>query len=223
MKVPIFISTFFIGSFLYRLSCGQHHRHGLERFWGNRMKIEQKKSELMKEKKTRVLLISISSVLLAMTFMQSITIVALLHYAHSRHETHFIPPKISQEFTLSGAGVSEGYLRDMTNFLTQLRFNITSSSATYQFNALLGYVAPSLYGDIRTQLVKEVEQINHEHLSSVFYPSTFEIDIKHLSVKVMGQMRRFVGADLMSDVRETFLIRYSYEYGLLKLTNLEKV
>ncbi|CAM2778934.1 type IV conjugative transfer system protein TraE [Legionella pneumophila] len=187
------------------------------------MKIEQKKSELMKEKKIRVLFIGISSVLLAMTFMQSITIVALLHYAHSKHETHFIPPKISQEFTLSGTGVSEGYLRDMTNFLTQLRFNITSSSATYQFNALLGYVAPSLYGDIRAQLVKEVEQINHEHLSSVFYPSTFEIDIKHLSVKVMGQMKRFVGADLMSDVRETFLIRYSYEYGLLKLTNLEKV
>ncbi len=96
------------------------------------MKIEQKKSELMKEKKIRVLFIGISSVLLAMTFMQSITIVVLLHYAHSKHETHFIPPKISQEFTLSGTGVSEGYLRDMTNFLTQLRFNITSSSATYQ-------------------------------------------------------------------------------------------
>ena len=187
------------------------------------MKIEQKKSELMKEKQTRVLLLGISSVLLVITFMQSITIVALLRYAHSTHDTHFIPPKISQEFTLSGTGVSEGYLRDMTNFLTQLRFNVTSSSATYQFNALLGYVAPSLYGDIRAQLVKEVEQINHEHLSSAFYPSTFEIDIKHLSVKVMGQMKRLVGADLMSDVRETFLIKYSYEYGLLKLTNLEKV
>ena len=187
------------------------------------MKIEQKKSELMKEKKTRVLLIGISSVLLGMALMQSITIVALLHYAHSKHETHFIPPKISQEFTLSGTGVSEGYLRDMTNFLTQLRFNVTSSSATYQFNALLSYVNPSLYGDIRAQLVKEVELINHEHLSSVFYPSTFEMDIKHLCVKVIGQMKRFVGADLMSDVRETFLVRYSYEYGLLKLTHLEKV
>ena len=187
------------------------------------MKIEQKKSELMKEKKTRVFLIGISSVLLAMTLMQSITIVALLRYAHSKHETHFIPPQISQEFTLSGTGVSEGYLRDMTTFLTQLRFNVTASSATFQFNSLLGYVAPSLYGDIRAQLVKEVEQINHEHLSSVFYPSNWEIDTKHLSLKVMGQMKRFVGADLMSDVRETFLIRYSYEYGLLKLTNLEKV
>lgn len=187
------------------------------------MKIEQKKSELMKEKKTRVLLIGISSVLLGMAFLQSIAILALLHYAHSKHETHFIPPAISQEFTLSGTGVSEGYLKDMTNFLTQLRFNVTSSSASAQFNALLAYVAPSLYGDIRAQLVKEVDQINHEHLSSVFYPSTFEIDIKHLSVKVIGQMKRLVGADLMSDVREIYLIRYSYESGLLKLTNLEKV
>ena len=188
------------------------------------MKIEQKQSELTKEKKNRVLLLGISGVLFSICLMQSITIVALLRYAHGKHETHFIPPKISQEFTLSGTGVSEGYLRDMTNFLTQLRFNVTSSSATNQFNALLGYVAPSLYGDIRAQLVKEVEQIKHEHLSSVFYPSgNFEIDSKHLSVKVTGQMKRFVGAELMSDVRETFLIRYSYEYGLLKLTNLEKV
>jgi conjugal transfer pilus assembly protein TraE len=187
------------------------------------MKIEQKKSELMKEKKTRVLLISISSLLLVMAIMQSITIVALVRYAHSKHETHFIPPKISQEFTLSGTGVSEGYLRDMTTFLTQLRFNVTTSSSPYQFNALLGYVAPSLYGDIRAQLVKEVDQIKHEHLSSTFYPSDFEVDIKHLNVKVIGQMRRFVGADLMSDVRETYLVKYSYEYGLLKLTNIEKV
>lgn len=187
------------------------------------MKIEQKKSELMKEKKTRVLLLSFSSLLLVMALMQSITIIALLRYALHKHETHFIPPKISQEFTLSGIGVSEGYLRDMTTFLTQLRFNVTSSSATLQFNALLTYVDPLLYGDIRAQLVKEVEQINHEHLSSAFYPSNFEIDTKHLHVKVTGQMKRFVGADLMSEVRETFLIRYSYEYGLLKLTNLEKV
>lgn len=187
------------------------------------MKIEQKKSELMKERKNKVLLLSISGVLLAITLLQSITVVALLRYAHSRHETHFIPPAISQEFTLSGTGVSEGYLRDMTTFLTQLRFNVTSSSASNQFNALLGYVASSLYGDIRAQLVKEVETINHEHLSSAFYPTTFEIDSKHLRVKVMGQMKRLVGADLMSDVRETFVITYVYESGLLKLTNIEKV
>lgn len=177
----------------------------------------------MKEKKTRILLLGVSSTLLGTALLQSIIILALLNYAFSKHETHFIPPAISQEFTLSGTGVSEGYLRDMTNFLAQLRFNVTSSSAGQQFNALLAYVAPSLYGDIRAQLVKEVEQINHEHLSSVFYPSTFEIDIKHLNVKVIGQMKRLVGADLMSDVRETYLIRYSYESGLLKLINIEKV
>jgi len=74
------------------------------------MKIEQKKSELMKEKKTRVLLLGVSSALLAIALMQSISIVVLLHYAHSKHDTHFIPPKISQEFSLSGTGVSEGYL-----------------------------------------------------------------------------------------------------------------
>lgn len=136
---------------------------------------------------------------------------------------HISSPNISQEFTLSGTGVSEGYLRDMTTFLTQLRFNVTSGSAANQFNSLLGYIASSLYGDIRAQLVKEVDQINHEHLSSAFYPTTFDIDIQHLHVKVTGQMRRFVGADLMSDVRETFLVAYIYEFGLLKITNLEKV
>lgn len=187
------------------------------------MKIEQKQSELMKEKHHRIILLGVSATLLIITLLLSITVVCLLRYAFSKHETHFIPPKISQEFSVSETGVSESYLRDMTNFLTQLRFNVTSSSATYQFNALLGYVASSLYGDIRAQLIKEVDQINHEHLSSAFYPATFEIDNKHLNVKVKGQMKRFVGAEMMSDVRETYLIKYSYDYGLLKLTNLEKV
>lgn len=188
------------------------------------MKIEQKKSALMHEKKTKIWLLCISGTLLSITLLQAITMVFLLRYAHGKHETHFIPPKISEAFSLSNTGVSESYLRDMSSFLSQLRFNVTPSSATQQFNALLGYVDASLYGEMRVQLVKEVEQINHEHLSSVFYPSpSFEIDIKHLSVKITGQMRRFVGSELMSDVRETFLIKYAYEFGLLKITNLEKV
>lgn len=187
------------------------------------MKIERKKSELMQEKKNKVLFLGISSVLLTITLMQSIAVVALIHYAHSKHETHFLPPKISESFTLSGTGVSESYLRDMTTFLTQLRFNVTATSVTNQFNALLDYISPSIYGDIRGQLVKEVDQINHEHLSSAFYPTSFEIDAKHLKVKVIGQMKRFLGADLMSDARETYAISFSYESGLLKLMNLEKV
>lgn len=177
----------------------------------------------MKEKKHKVVLLTIAGSLLLITVMQSTAIVALLRYAHSKHDTHFLPPKISQEFSVSETGVSEGYLRDMTNFLTQLRFNVTPSSATFQFNALLGYVDASLYGDLRAQLVKEVEQVNHEHLSSAFYPVNFDIDIKHLNVKVRGQMRRMLGAEFMSEKQETFLIQYAYESGLLKLTNIEKV
>lgn len=187
------------------------------------MKIEQKKSELTKEKKHKVLLLGLCGALLGITLLQSATSVWLLRYAHSRHETHFIPPHITEAFTLSGAAVSDSYLRDMTSFLTQLRFNVTASSAIQQFNVLLGYTAPALYGELRAQLVKEVEQIKHEHLSSAFYPANFEIDNKHLSLKVSGQMKRFVGAELMSDVREHFLVSYAYEYGLLKLTNIEKV
>lgn len=187
------------------------------------MKIEQQKSVLMMEKKHKILLLGLTGVLLGITLMQSVTNVLLLRYAHSRHETHFIPPKITEAFTVSGVGVSDSYLRDMTSFLTQLRFNVTASSSALQFNALLGYVAPALYGELRTQLIKEIEQIKHEHLSSAFYPANFEIDNKHLSLKVTGQMKRFVGAELMSDVREKFLITYAYESGLLKLTNLEKV
>ncbi|WP_298624843.1 type IV conjugative transfer system protein TraE [uncultured Legionella sp.] len=187
------------------------------------MKIEYKESELSKEKKNKVLLLSLSGVLLAVVLMQSITVGALLHYAHSKHDIRFIPPKISQEFTLSQTGVSDGYLRDMSHFLTQLRFNVTASSAALQFNVFLGYVSASLYGDIRAQLVKEVEQITHEHLSSVFYPTNYDIDNKHLSVKVAGLMKRFVGAEMMSEQRETFLIQYSYDSGQLKITNLSKV
>jgi len=187
------------------------------------MKLEQKKSELMNERKSKIVLLTISGVLFALDIIQAITIGALLHYAHSKHEIHFIPPKITQDFSLSNTGFSESYLRDMTYFLVQLRFNVTPSSAAYQFNALLGYVAPSLYGEIRAQLVKEVEQIKHEHLSIVFYPVLIEIDSKQLSAKVSGQMKRSVGAELMSDVKEIYLLHFSNEQGLLKITNLEKV
>lgn len=187
------------------------------------MKIERQYSTLAKEKKKKVYLLVLCGALLSITFMQSFMIICLLRYAHNHHDIRFIPPTISGEFTLSGKGVSDSYLRDMTHFFSQLRFNVTASSAVGQFSGILNYVSPSLYGDLRAQLVKEIEQINHEHLSSVFFPISYEIDNPHFNVKVSGQMRRFVGADLMSDVKETFLFKYSYDHGLLKITAIEKV
>ena len=187
------------------------------------MKLEQKQSELMQMKKHQMMLLGASGILLALVLMQGITVISLLRYAHSKHDVHFIPPHITKEFSVSNAGVSESYLRDMTSFLVQLRFNVTPTSAQYQFNALLGYVASSLYGDIRAQLVKEVELIQQEHLSSVFYPALIELECKSLTAKVSGQMRRSVGSDLMSEVKETYLIHFAYEQGLLKITSLEQV
>lgn len=187
------------------------------------MKIEQQKSALMKEQRQKAWLLGLSGVLLGVTLLQTTANLCLLHYAHAKHETHFLPLQITGAFSLSASGISEGYLRDMSSFLSQLRFNVTSSSANTQFNALLAYVAPSLYGELRAQFIKEIKDIQHEHLSSAFYPTSFEMDIKHLSVKISGQMRRLVGSDLMSDQRETFLMNYAYENGLLKLTNLERV
>lgn len=187
------------------------------------MKIERHSSSLTKEKKKKAYLLVLCGALLSIAFMQSFIIVSLLHYAHSHHDVRFIPPHISGEFTLSGKGVSDGYLRDMTHFFSQLRFNVTASSAVGQFSSILNYVSPSLYGEFRAQLVKEIEQITHEHLSSVFFPTSYEVDNSHFNVKVSGEMRRFVGADLMSDVKETFLFKYSYDQGLLKITAIEKV
>ncbi|HRD70432.1 MAG TPA: type IV conjugative transfer system protein TraE [Legionella sp.] len=187
------------------------------------MKLKHKQSELMQEKKNKLLFLGTSSLLLLLVLIQGISIVFLISYAHSKHEVHFVPPQITQEFSLSNIGVSEGYLHDMSSFLMQLRFNVTPTSASYQFKTLFGYVASSLYGDIRAQLVKEVDLIQREHLSTVFYPMDIDVDSKNLMVKVSGQMKRSVGAELMSEVKETYLMRFAYEQGFLKITHLEKV
>ncbi|ARB91028.1 type IV conjugative transfer system protein TraE [Legionella longbeachae] len=187
------------------------------------MKLKQKQSELLQMKKNQIMLLALSGTLLALALIQGLTVVFLLQYAHNKHEIHFIPPHISKEFSISHTGISESYLRDMTSFLVQLRFNVTPTSAHYQFNTLLGYVDSSLYGVIRAQLVKEVELIQQEHLSSVFYPILIELDCKGLTAKVSGQMKRSVGAELMSEVKETYLIHFAYEQGLLKITRLERV
>jgi conjugal transfer pilus assembly protein TraE len=187
------------------------------------MKIEQKQSELAKEKKNKLLFLSAGSILLVGNLLQSIIIVILVGYAHSHHQVHFIAPRITHDFSISQSDVSDDYLRDMTSFLVSLRFNVTPSVTTEQFNDFLKYISPSLYGDIRAQLTKEIEDIKHEHLTTAFYPMNYEIDSKHLQVRVTGEMRRYVGSELMSDLREMFLIQYEYLHGLLKIKSIEKV
>jgi conjugal transfer pilus assembly protein TraE len=187
------------------------------------MKIEFQESALMQIHKRKILAISISYFLGVLVMLQAISMILLIKYAHNKHESHFIPPHITQNFSLSKVAVSDTYLRDMSHFLIQLRFNITPNTANTQFNAFLNYIAPVLYGDIRSQLVKEMEQIKHEHLSIAFYPLSFDIDVKKFTVKVLGDMKRFVGSELMSETRETYLMEYTYENGLLKIKNIEKV
>jgi conjugal transfer pilus assembly protein TraE len=187
------------------------------------MNLEQKQSELRHEKRIKEFLIGLSVLLVFLVLVQAISMWVLINYAHTKHEVHFLPPKITQEFSLSNTGVSEAYLWDMTYFLTQLRFNVTPTSAVYQFKSLLGYVDSSLHGEMHAQLVKEIEQIKHEHLSTVFYPEDKDVDMKNLIVRVSGQMKRLVGAELMSDKRETYEIQFSYDQGLLKIINLKQV
>ena len=187
------------------------------------MKLEQKESALMRETHRKRVFLGLSGALFFVTIIQLLLMAGLIRYAHKEHEVHFIPPAVSEGFSLSSSGVSESYLHDMTLFLVQLRFNVTPSSGNYQFNTLLRYVAPSLYGVLRAQLVNEVEQMKKEHLSSAFYCSAIEINTQQLQVKVAGQMKRFVGAEQMSELKETYLFHFSYEQGLLKITNIEKV
>lgn len=126
-----------------------------------------------------------------------------------------LPPVVEKSFWVTNAQVSAEYLSEMTAFFAYLRLNVTADSAASQHALLLRYTDPSYYNRLKGQLLQEADRLNEQHLSSAFFPVSVQVDSRHLTAFVTGDLQGSVGEIVLPLQRVKYKVTYRWVGGRL--------
>ena len=133
-----------------------------------------------------------------------------------------VPPTIEKPFWVTSSKVSPEYLSEMSMFFTNLRLNVTTSSAATQGELLLRFIAPKNYNEIKAELLNEAENLKKNHITTAFFPINVDVDTKKLVARVTGDLQSTVGDSHLPSERVTYKITYTYNGGRLFVAAFEE-
>lgn len=164
-----------------------------------------------------MLLISLG-LLVANVFLIFIVWWSLVH-----QERIIVPVDIKAPFTVSGSKVDGSYLKQMAIFFCSARLNITPSNVKENHTIILQYTDQKLYHKFISILTSEATEIVKANISAVFYPEEIIPDPEKITVLIKGTMARFVGNVSLPTIKKSYLLKFSYRNGNLKITEFADV
>jgi conjugal transfer pilus assembly protein TraE len=121
--------------------------------------------------------------------------------------TVVLPPRVSKQFWVAGNRVSEGYLTQMGDYLSQTILNFTPKDYKIQLGNFMLYVLPARYKSIRTALNNQMQAVTQLGVSSVFYPTNTKIkDSQIIITGVNHTFKKSIAKDKQKKVIITFAI-----------------
>lgn len=171
--------------------------------------------ELLKQRNSHLLF---AVGLLASNLIQLIIILCLAGNWH----TIILPPN-APSYWLSHRQVSNSYLTDMTHYLADLALNVTPDSAKFQREEILKFTDPKGYGSLKAALIACEDNIKQKNIATLFYAVDVQVDSKQLSCIITGDLKTFVGQQLTSTQRLSYLARFRYHNGKLLVVQFEEV
>jgi type IV conjugative transfer system protein TraE len=176
-------------------------------------------SKLLQLWKQRNAYLVLAAGLLLINFLQSIALLCLV----DRWHTMIVPAPLSRTVWLNQSTVSDSYLAEMTDYFSTLILDSTPDNAKFQHDTLLRYVEPSSYGHLKNQLLLNEETLKTKNISTSFFPIDIKTDRKHFTCLITGDLKTFVGQELTSTLRQSYLVRYHYAHGRLLLQQFDEV
>lgn len=142
----------------------------------------------------------------------------------NQHTTVVIPATLTAPVTIKHNSVDAAYLSQWTEFIANLKLNVTPDTAAFKQNSLLAYVASVQYGTFKSHLITEQDNIKQNEISMVFYPSeTKVVSNKDLITQISGLLRVYIGDELNSSAKVTYELQFNLDNGRLLLRSFKEV
>lgn len=177
-------------------------------FWNYMSKLKEERKLLT----VAVIILAALSVILAIILMQTIktrTVVVL-------------PPKIDQEFWVSGNRLSTTYFEQVGYYLADRILTVNPRTASNSFDSIVQFLTTDArtMRKIREQLKTQADIIIAEQYYQAFYPERIILDEKNKTLRIVGKLRRDVGT-IVTELSPHVEFSYDVQNGRLFITSIK--
>ena len=127
-----------------------------------------------------------------------------------------LQPVATRPLAISTAGVSRDYLELVTRDVALLLLNRSPQALDYWMGEVLKLAAPDAYGALKAALVKIVSEQRGSDLAQAFVITGLTVDPTRLTSSVDGELKTFVGDQVIASERRRF--RFGWQYQGLHLS-----
>jgi len=114
-----------------------------------------------------------------------------------------------------GDEISAAYVEQMGRYFTQLLMTYQKQTARAQFDAVLQYFDPRVYGDVKARLHAEADRIERNDIASVYHITKISIDGK--KAMITGEHIGIVGKQIVGRSAKSYTMKFRYADGQLRI------
>ena len=152
-----------------------------------------------------------------------VAIVILSLSVTAKKDQLILVPLTSHPTTVEAGKVRRDYLRETAITISYFFENITPETADYFKDRILSVTHPSARGRLSAGLQETVERWRDGASSRAWYPRDIYEDPKTLYVEVTGELRTFVGTQLVDQRQMTLAMQFFQEGYSLYLQDIQEI
>jgi len=137
-----------------------------------------------------------------------------------RTRTIVVPPVVNTRFELSGAKLSDEYVKMMVRYIVSIGLNYTPSSARTNFEELLGLYDPSTYEEKKREFYELAEIVETTKVTNIFFIHRMSIDENKRQIEIQGMRKQLANEQKIKEGQETYLIEYSNNNGRFAIVHI---
>ena len=144
-------------------------------------------------------------------------------FAVTRSHEVVLLPTLEKPLTVSSAGVSSEYLEFVTRDVALMLLNRSPEGLDYWMKTVLEVADPAHRGALKAELMKIVAEQRGSDVTQAFVITSMTVDPEALTSQVTGELKTFVGQQVIASDKRRFRLAWTYRGLRLALAGFAQV
>ncbi|MFN7365590.1 MAG: TraE/TraK family type IV conjugative transfer system protein [Alphaproteobacteria bacterium] len=130
--------------------------------------------------------------------------ILMIYMIFTKEKQVILVPQLiaSKDMGLSNKSFTNEYVTQWADGLIRTILCVNADTVEDRMKAVLRLTSPRYFGSIEEQLKKEVEELNKQRISTVFYPKEIKVYMDKKEIEIKGIFHTYFGKDKTPVVEE---------------------